>query len=103
MRDLNLYVAWNFGDNWEDIGIELGFDLTSLRIIARDNNQQCVACLRKTLYIWLQLNTDDATWKTLETAITNVNRAKLGLKPVNDVYGKGINYNPAASYIIFKK
>ena len=91
MRDLNLYVAWKFGDNWEDIGIELGFDLTSLSIIARDNNQQCVVCLRKTLDKWLQVNTDDATWRTLETAITNVNRAKLGLNPVNDVCGKGIN------------
>ena len=91
MRDLNLYVAWKFGDNWEDIGIELGFNLTSLSIIGRDNNQQCVACLRKTLDKWLELNTDDATWKTLEIAITNVNRAKLGLNPVKDVYGKGIN------------
>ena len=50
-----------------------------------------VACLRYTLDKWLELNTDDATWKTLEIAITNVNRLKLGLNPVNDVYGKDMH------------
>ena len=97
MRDLNIYVAWTYADYWEDIGIELGFNLTSLNIIARDNNHQCVACLRKTLNEWLELNTADATWKTLEIAITNVNRAKCRLNPVAGVYGKDVCYNCAAS------
>ena len=61
-----------------------------LRIIARNNQLQCVPCLRDTLNKWLELNTDDATWKTLEVALTNVNRAKLGLDPVDDVYGKDV-------------
>ena len=60
-------------------------DLHVLKIIARDNPQQSVACLRETLNKW---NTDDATWRTLEVALTNANRAKLGLDPVDDVYGK---------------
>ena len=59
-----------------------------LKIIARDNPLQSVACLRETLDKWLKLNTDDATWRTLEVALTNVNRAKLGLNPVDDMYGK---------------
>ena len=42
-------------------------------------------CFHRTLNQWLQL---DATWKTLEVALTNMNRAKLGLDPVDDVYGK---------------
>ena len=50
-----------------------------------------MVCLRNTLDKWLKLNTDDATWKTLEIAITNVNRSKLGLNPVNDVYGKDVH------------
>ena len=89
MRDLNRYVTRKYASDWEDIGIELGLDLDVLKIIARDNPLQSVACLRETLDKWLKLNTDDATWKTLEVALTNVNRTKLGLDPVDDVYGKG--------------
>ena len=63
-----------------------------LRIIAKDNPLQCVACFRKTLDKWLQLNTDDATWRTLEVALTNVNRTKLRLPPVDDVYGKDVYF-----------
>ena len=29
----------------------------------------------------------DVTWKALEVALTNVNRQKLSLDPVDDVYG----------------
>ena len=90
MRDLNRYVIWKYATDWEDIGIELGLKLDVLKIIANDNPLKSVACLRNTLDKWLELNTDDATWKTLEIAIANVNRSKLGLNPVNDVYGKDV-------------
>ena len=46
-------------------------------------------CLRQTVVIWFKLGSD-VTWKTLEAALTNVNRAKLGLDPVNDVYSKHV-------------
>ena len=92
MRDLNRYATRKYATDWEDIGIELGLDLAVLNIIAIDNPLKSVACLRNTLDKWLKLNTDDATWKTLEIAITNVNRSKLGLDPVNDVYGKDVSY-----------
>ena len=88
MKDLNRHVARKYANDWEDIGIELGLDLDVLKIIARDNPLQSVACLRETLDKWLKLNTDGATWRTLEVAITNVNRTKLGLDPVDDVHGK---------------
>ena len=65
-------------------------DLDVLKIIAKDNPLQSVACLRETLDKWLKLNTDDATWRTLEVALTNVNRAKLKLDPVDSVYGKDV-------------
>ena len=90
MRDLNRYVIKKYANDWEDIGIELGLKFSMLRIIARDNPQQAVVCLRETLDEWLNFNTDDATWKTLEVALTNVNRVKLGLDPVDDVYGKDV-------------
>ena len=86
-RDLNRYVVIKFASDWENIGIELGLDLDVLDIIARDNPLQSEACLRKTFDKWLQLTTD-ATWETLEVALTNVNRVKLGLDPVFDIYGE---------------
>ena len=88
MRDVNRYVTRKYATDWEDIGIELGLDLDVLKIISRDNPLQSVVCLRETLDKWLKLNTGDATWRTLEVALTNVNRAKLGLDPVDDMYGK---------------
>ena len=51
-----------------------------------DHPLQNIACLRETLDKWLKFNTDDTTWRTLEVALTNVNRAKLGLDPVDKVY-----------------
>ena len=90
IRDLNRYVTRKYATDWEDIGIELGIDLDLLKIIASDNPLKCVACLRNTLDKWLKFNAD-ATWKVLEIAITNVSRSKLGLNPVDDVYGKNAN------------
>ena len=61
-----------------------------LDVIKKDNPQQSVTCFQQTLDKWLKLNANDATWKTLEVALTNVNRAELGLDPVDDVYGKDV-------------
>ena len=90
MRYLNRYVTRKYAADWYDIGIELGLELNVLKVIANDNHHQSIACLRETLDQWLTLNTDDATWKTLELAFTNVNRAKLGLDPVDDIHSKNI-------------
>ena len=88
MKDLNRYVTGKHAANWYDIGIEMGLELDVLDIIENDHPLRGATCFQKTLIKWLELNTDDATWKTLEVALTNVNRAKLGLNPVDDVYGK---------------
>ena len=90
MRYLNRYVVKNYATDWYDIGIELGLKLNVLKTIRRDNHHQNVDCLRDTLDKWLTMNTDDATWKALEVALTNVNRGNLGLDPVDDVYGKDV-------------
>ena len=90
MRDLNRYVTKKYASDWYDIGIELGLDFETIKIIERDNPLQSTACLRDTLDKWLKLHHDDATWKALEVALTNVNRAKVGLDPVN-VYGMQLN------------
>ena len=90
MKDLNRYVTRKYATDWYDIGIELGLELDVLDIIEKDHFQKCVTCFQKTLDKWSKLSTDDTTWKTLEVALTNVNRAKLGLNPVDDVYGKDV-------------
>ena len=87
MRDLNRYVTWKYATDWYNIGIELGLETATLKIIQGDHPQQTSNCFQRTLDEWLELNQDDATWSVLEVAITNVNRAKLKLDPVNDVYG----------------
>ena len=56
-----------------------------LKIIAIDNDHQSIPCLNKTLDKWLKSGAVDATWRKLEVALNNVNRAKA---PVDDMYGK---------------
>ena len=87
MRDHNRYVTKKYTTDWYDIGIELGLELDTLDIIENNNSKSSETCFRKTLDMWLKANID-ATWKTLETALTNVNRAKLGMEPVDSVHGK---------------
>ncbi|XP_065900168.1 uncharacterized protein [Dysidea avara] len=90
MRDLNRYVTKRkYATDWKDIGIELGLELDVLDVIEKDNPQQSVSCLQKTLDKWLKL-TPNATWRTLEITLTNVRRLQLCLDPVDDVYGESI-------------
>ena len=88
IKDLSSFVIKKYASDWKDIGKQLGLESYVLDNIATDNPMKCEACLEKTLDSWLKLNTVNATWKTLEVAITNVNRTKFGLDPVNDVYGE---------------
>ena len=90
MKYLNRYVTTKYATDWYNIGIELEVDLCVLDNIKQNNLNQNEACFQKTLDKWLKLNTGDATWKTLEVALTNVNRAKLKLDPVDSVYGKDV-------------
>ena len=90
MKNLNRYVTTKYATDWYNIGIELEVDLCVLDNIKQNNHNQSEACFQKTLDKWLKLNTDDATWETLEVALTNVNRAKLKLDPVDSVYGKDV-------------
>lgn len=87
-QDLNRYVIEKYSTDWRDISIELGMDIDTLDIIKKDHHQQNILCFQNALDKWLRLNTHNATWKSLEVALTNVNRTKLGLGPVDDVYGK---------------
>ena len=85
MRDINRYTK-KYAADWKDIGIELGLELEDLAIIEKDHPSNCVSCFQSMIDKWLKL-TVTATWKDLEVALTNVNRQKLDLDPVDDVYG----------------
>jgi len=84
MRDLNRYVTKKFAADWKDIGLELGLQLDTLKIIKKNNPQQAEDCFEEVLDKWIKLN-PNATWKTLEVALTNVRRQQLGLDPVDDL------------------
>ena len=87
MKDLNRYVTSKHAAKWKDVGLELDLDLDILNNIEIDHPVNCKFCFQNTLQKWLKLGTN-TTWKTLEVALTNVNRQQAGLDPVDDVYGK---------------
>ena len=91
MKELNRYVMRENANKWEDIGKELGLALDKLKITAKDNPLDIRKCFLTTLDQWLKEN-PGATWRTLEIALTNVNRAKLGLDSVDDLYGKDVYF-----------
>ena len=98
MRDLNRYVVCKYASQWDDIAIELGLG-EKITIIKRDNyNGGCEDCFKTALWKWLE-STPHATWKMLEAAITNVEKAKLSLDPITDIYGE--NTNHVASCMLF--
>ena len=63
-----LDVISQYATCWEDIGIQLG---VNIKIIEKNNKQDCKACFRETLQEWLKA-TADATWKMLEDVINKV-------------------------------
>ena len=91
MRDINRYVTSKHATDWKNVGIELGLELTILNTIEKDHPLQSEDCFQAMIDKWLRLTGDNATWKALEVALTNVNRQKLDLDPVDDVYGMNMH------------
>jgi len=85
MRDLNRYVIKKYAADWKDVGLELGLQLSTLKVVKQNNPLQAEDCLEEVLDKWLKL-TPNATWRTLEVALTNVRRLQLDLDPVHNVY-----------------
>ena len=67
---------------WKSIGLHLGLEQALLSLIGADHSGQHRDCLRLTLENWLQMDTK-ATWSKLELAITNANRVKSGIDPID--------------------
>ena len=68
--------------DWKAIGLQLGLGQAALNVIGADHRNQNRECLRLTLESWLQMDIH-ATWSKLELAITNANRANLGIDPLD--------------------
>ena len=85
MRDLNRYVIKKYAADWKDIGLELRLQPSMLKVVKKNNPLQAEDCLEEVLDKWLKL-TPNATWRTLEVALTNVRRLQLDLDPVDNVY-----------------
>ena len=82
MKDLNRHVIKKYAADWKDIGLELGLQRDTLIIVKQNNQLKVEDCLEDVLDKWLKL-ARNATWKTLEVALTNVRRQQLGLDPVD--------------------
>ena len=67
---------------WKAIGLQLGLEQALLNLKEADHRDQNRECLRLILDDWLQMD-EKATWSKLELAITNANRAKLGIDPLD--------------------
>jgi len=91
MKDLNRYVVRKYAAEWKDIGTELDIDIDMLNIIEKDNPWQSEICFQKTLEKWLKGSTN-ATWRTLEVALTNVRRQKVDHGSIDYVYGKCVTW-----------
>ena len=83
--DLNSKVVPHHTVRWRYIGIELGLVSSVLDTIAENcavKPQRSQECFNAVLEKWLMQDGPKATWNKLEHAITNVQRAELGLSPL---------------------
>ena len=80
------YVKSKHYANWEEIGLELNLNHAILTDIEADHPFNDRECFYYMIWKWMSIDRNP-TWKTLETALTNVNRQNLSLYPVDDVYG----------------
>ena len=76
-KELNAILT-DYCEHWNAIGLHLDLKRSVLKNIARDHPMEERERFRVTLDRWLEMDTD-ASWSTLELAITNANREKSGL------------------------
>ena len=80
-KELNRFLT-DHCEHWIAIGLHLDLKRSLLNVTSRDNPGKERECFRITLENWLEMDTE-ASWSTLELAITNANREKLGLGPLD--------------------
>ena len=96
-KELNRFLT-DYCEQWNAIGLHLDLKRSVLKTIAKDNPMNERECFRVTLDRWLELDAD-ATWSTLELAITNAKREKMGLDPLDT--SKIYRYNGCISIFAY--
>ena len=75
-------ILTSYCTEWMSIGLQLNLEQSALNLMSADHPNDNRECFRLVLEKWLDMDIE-ATWSTLELAITNARRQKLGLKPLN--------------------
>jgi len=78
-NELNRFLT-KYCTLWRPIGLKLGLQTCVLDMVKSSHHTEPRECFRVTLQKWLQLDGDNATWQTLELAITNAKREELDCK-----------------------
>ena len=86
---------------WRPIGENLGLKSAVLSLIEAENPMKPRECLRVTLDRWLQLDVN-ATWSTLELAITNAKRAENDLDPLDASKDNYTNNNMITCFSLYQ-
>ena len=68
---------------WKSIGLKLGLEDDVITVIQSNHPMQIEECFREVLQKWLKQD-PKPTWNTLELAITNACRERLGLDPLQE-------------------
>ena len=63
-----LDMLWNARDGWFNLGLALGIDHTTLKVIKKDNASDTDACFTEMLSVWLKMD-PPPTWETLVAAL----------------------------------
>ena len=76
-----LDMLWNARDGWINLGLALGIDHTTLKVIKKDNANDTDACFTEMISVWLKMD-PPPTCETLVAALKapSVGERKLAKK-----------------------
>lgn len=80
-------LLWDASPDWFDLGLELGINQTSLRIIGHDNHDVVKRCFTDMLSEWLKMIDPLPSWEALISALR---QPSVGRKDVAKVVEKEI-------------
>ena len=82
MGELNKYLI-KYCEMWKSIGLKLELEDDFISVTQSNHPMQIEECFREVLRKWLKQD-PRPTWSTLEFAITNAGRERLGLNPLQE-------------------
>ena len=82
MSELSRFVT-EYCTLWKTVGLKLGLQNSLLNLVASEHPSRFRECFRMILQYWLDQDLN-ATWSTLELAITNARRDELNLDNLSE-------------------